>query len=64
MKNLVKDASTLREAMRKGCEITKLRKEDMRVVNVQVILLIFLLVNLQSIINFNIFSGFVLLVNS
>lgn len=43
MKNLVKDASMgpLREAMRKGSEITKLRKEDMRIVNVQVIILIY-----------------------
>ncbi|XP_058093240.1 ATPase family AAA domain-containing protein FIGL1 isoform X2 [Magnolia sinica] len=38
MKNLVKDASMgpLREALRQGVEITKLRKEDMRPVTLQV----------------------------
>ena len=38
MKNLVKDASMgpLREALRQGIEITKLRKEDMRAVTRQV----------------------------
>ncbi|KAI4348308.1 hypothetical protein L6164_009043 [Bauhinia variegata] len=37
MKNLVKDASMgpLREALRQGIEITKLKKEDMRPVNLQ-----------------------------
>ncbi|KAL4577113.1 hypothetical protein LXL04_013216 [Taraxacum kok-saghyz] len=37
MKNLVKDASMgpLREALRQGTEITKLKKEDMRPVNLQ-----------------------------
>ncbi|KAL6011062.1 Fidgetin-like protein 1 [Asimina triloba] len=37
MKNLVKDASMgpLREALRRGTEITKLRKEDMRLVSLQ-----------------------------
>lgn len=39
MKNLVKDASMgpLREALRHGIEITKLKKEDMRPVTLQVI---------------------------
>lgn len=38
MKNLVKDASMgpLREALMQGIEITKLKKEDMRPVNLQV----------------------------
>lgn len=38
MKNLVKDASMgpLREALRQGIEITKLRKEDMRPITLQV----------------------------
>lgn len=38
MKNLVKDASMgpLREALRQGIEITKLKKEDMRPVTLQV----------------------------
>lgn len=38
MKNLVKDASMgpLREALRQGIEITKLEKEDMRPVTLQV----------------------------
>lgn len=38
MKNLVKDASMgpLREILRQGIEITKLRKEDMRPVTLQV----------------------------
>lgn len=38
MKNLVKDASMgpLREALSQGIEITKLRKEDMRSVILQV----------------------------
>ena len=38
MKNLVKDASMgpLREALRQGIEITKLKKEDMRPVILQV----------------------------
>lgn len=38
MKNLVKDASMgpLREALRQGIEITKLRKEDLRPVTLQV----------------------------
>lgn len=38
MKNLVKDASMgpLREALRQGIEITKLKKEDIRPVNLQV----------------------------
>lgn len=38
MKNLVKDASMgpLREALKQGIEITKLKKEDMRAVTVQV----------------------------
>lgn len=38
MKNLVKDASMgpLREALKQGIEITKLKKEDMRPVNLQV----------------------------
>lgn len=38
MKNLVKDASMgpLREALRQGIEITKLKKEDMRTVTLQV----------------------------
>lgn len=38
MKNLVKDASMgpLREALKQGIEITKLKKEDMRPVHVQV----------------------------
>lgn len=38
MKNLVKDASMgpLREALRQGIEITKLTKEDMRPVILQV----------------------------
>lgn len=38
MKNLVKDASMgpLREALRQGIEITKLKKEDMRPVTFQV----------------------------
>lgn len=38
MKNLVKDASMgpLREALRQGIEITKLKKEDMRAVTLQV----------------------------
>lgn len=38
MKNLVKDASMgpLREALQQGIEITKLKKEDMRPVNLQV----------------------------
>ncbi|KAM0954743.1 hypothetical protein ACFX13_023646 [Malus domestica] len=37
MKNLVKDASMgpLREALKQGIEITKLKKEDMRPVTVQ-----------------------------
>ncbi|KAL6509171.1 Fidgetin-like protein 1 [Orobanche gracilis] len=37
MKNLVKDASMgpLREALIQGIEITKLKKEDMRAVNLQ-----------------------------
>lgn len=40
MKNLVKDASMgpLREALRHGIEITQLKKEDMRPVNLQVII--------------------------
>lgn len=40
MKNLVKDASMgpLRDALRQGIEITKLQKEDMRPVTVQVII--------------------------
>lgn len=39
MKNLVKDASMgpLREALKDGIEITKLKKEDMRRVTLQVI---------------------------
>lgn len=39
MKNLVKDASMgpLREALRQGIEITKLKKEDMRPVTLEVI---------------------------
>ena len=39
MKNLVKDASMgpLREALTRGFEITKLKKEDMRPVTVKVI---------------------------
>lgn len=39
MKNLVKDASMgpLREALRQGVEITKLNKEEMRPVTLQVI---------------------------
>lgn len=39
MKNLVKDASMgpLREALRQGVAITKLNKEDMRPVTLQVI---------------------------
>lgn len=38
MKNLVKDASMgpLREALKQGIEITKLKKEDMRSVTLQV----------------------------
>lgn len=38
MKNLVKDASMgpLREALKQGIEITKLKKEDMRAVTVEV----------------------------
>lgn len=38
MKNLVKDASMgpLREALKRGIEITKLKKEDMRPVTLQV----------------------------
>lgn len=38
MKNLVKDASMgpLREALQQGIQITKLKKEDMRPVNLQV----------------------------
>lgn len=38
MKNLVKDASMgpLREALKQGIEITKLKKEDMRPVTLQV----------------------------
>lgn len=38
MKNLVKDASMgpLREALKQGIEITKLKKEDMRTVTLQV----------------------------
>ena len=38
MKNLVKDASMgpLREALTQGTEITKLKKEDMRPVSLQV----------------------------
>lgn len=38
MKNLVKDASMgpLREALRQGIEITKLKKEDMRAVTLLV----------------------------
>lgn len=38
MKNLVKDASMgpLREALRRGIEITQLKKEDMRPVTLQV----------------------------
>lgn len=38
MKNLVKDASMgpLREALSQGIEITKLKKEDMRPVTLQV----------------------------
>lgn len=38
MKNLVKDASMgpLREALKQGIEITKLKKEDMKPVNLQV----------------------------
>ena len=38
MKNLVKDASMgpLREALRQGTEIAKLKKEDMRPVTLQV----------------------------
>lgn len=38
MKNLVKDASMgpLREALKQGIEITKLRKEDMRPVTLEV----------------------------
>lgn len=41
MKNLVKDASMgpLREALKQGIEITHLKKEDMRPVNLQVIIL-------------------------
>ena len=53
MKNLVKDASMgpLREALKQGIEITKLKKEDMRSVTLQVkkrtfIKLVALLVNL------------------
>lgn len=40
MKNLVKDASMgpLRDALRQGTEITKLKKEDMRPVTLQVLL--------------------------
>lgn len=52
MKNLVKDASMgpLREALRQGIEITKLKKEDMRPVNLQVCKrLIAETTNLQSI---------------
>jgi hypothetical protein len=39
MKNLVKDASMgpLREALTQGIEITKLKKDDMRPVTLQVI---------------------------
>lgn len=39
MKNLVKDASMgpLREVLQQGVEITKLRKEDIRPVSLQVI---------------------------
>ena len=42
MKNLVKDASMgpLREALRQGIEITKLKKEDMKPVTLQVSLVI------------------------
>lgn len=38
MKNLVKDASmgSLREALRQGIEITKLKNEDMRPVSLEV----------------------------
>lgn len=54
MKNLVKDASMgpLREALKQGIEITKLKKEDMRPVTLQVKKLKHELQNSENILQF------------
>lgn len=61
MKNLVKDASMgpLRAALRQGIEITKLKKEDMRPVTLQVIIVIHAYMNLSwiNLFHFNLINS-------